>query len=141
MTSLRSRSDHIVMVASALVLASVFTVALLLYYRAFHFGVGAAFAGLTLGFPTALALSLGAGYLARAWVVRTASRADHPLRSTLIAMVVALAVLFAAEWLRTSDDRVRDRLASTAHRLTLVEADGRFMEARCARNLFDSPAA
>jgi hypothetical protein len=110
---MRSRSEHLPLVGAAVGLALLFTIAVLTYYRAFHFGVGAAYGALTLGLPLALLVALVVGY-ASEWFARRRG-ALPPLRSAILWMSIALLSLFALEWLRTSESRARDRLAAAVH--------------------------
>ena len=100
-------ADHAVMIGGALALAWTFTSLLIAYYRSIHAGGGAAFAAYHLGRPVAFVCALLGGY-AGWWASRSRPRR---LLWAVVAMVATIGLLFAAEWIRTSDDRARDRLA------------------------------
>jgi hypothetical protein len=108
----RSRSHHLRLVAAAVGLALLFTFAVLDYYRAFHFGVGAVYGAVMLGLPGALVVALLIAFVSE-WLVRRRG-AQPQLRWAILWMAITLLALFALEWLRTSDVRARDRLASAA---------------------------
>ena len=101
-------AEHVVLVGGALGLAVVFTFALGTYYRSIHAGAGPAFAAHTGGPPVAFVIALLAGYGGR-WLAGRSGR--RRLLWAFAAMVLIVGALFAAEWIRTSDDRARDRLA------------------------------
>ena len=118
-----------------------FALTLLAYYRRFHFGVGSAVAVLFVALPLAVLVALVFGYGGRAVARRVTPNKLYPLGWAVGAMVLALTLLFLAEWVRTAKGRASDRLGASVHRLTIAEAGGR-LNGRLLRSLlFSSPTA
>jgi MFS family permease len=130
---------HLVLVSSAALLAFLFTVSVLAYYRAYHFGVGAAYGISVAGLALAFAIALASGYLAQ-YIVRR--RGGHHLSLwAIVAMAGVLGIIFAALWDASSDARERDESASTLRRLTYAAAGNGITEWRLRRQIMRRPCS
>jgi hypothetical protein len=97
-----------------IVLAGASTLSLRWYYAQYHFGVGARYASLMIGFPAAILLGFVVGLGALAIARRSGTRANAALAIATLAIALTLAIVLGLEWWRTTDQRVGELEALAA---------------------------
>ena len=129
------------LVPAALLLALASTVGIRAYYRAAHLDIASGLWPRVVWFLASFALALTIGLVVQRIVEHFRRETSVGLAWALTAMTIAVLAMIGVECASTWSDRPVTRPAVVAHRLTNVEADGRFADCSLRSLLFDSPTA